>query len=397
MPATDSGDINASIKLPVGTALATTDATIRQIEKIVRSNPNVGSVLSTIGTTGRGATLVPFQGSFTISLKEKRTKSTPEVINDLRRMVRNISGANVRFTQFDLVSNLMTGGNQNIEVDIFGDDLGQLSASAADVIQRFRGVRGLENLDVNWQDAMPEIQWKVDRQKALQLGVSFSDIANTLNTASNGTITTYYQEKGFQYPIIVQMPEAHRKTVSELQDLVINPSGQSGRAVLLRQVAQPIFAMGPSQITRQDRQRFIAVQGVPQGRSPGDVQNDMQKQMEGVHLPQGFYWAWGTDQKRRGEEFAGLGVSIALAVALIYMLLASQFESFVYPLIVLCSVPLSVTGVLVALFLTNRSMGLTAMIGMLMLVGIVVKNGISAGGLHKCAAEGGVFPARKPC
>ncbi len=174
----------------------------------------------------------------------------------------------------------------------------------------------------------------------------------------------------------MQLPEAHRKTVSELQNLVINPGGAGGQAVLLRQVAQPISAMGPSQITRQDRQRYIAVQGVPQGRSPGEVQADMQKQMEGVHLPRGFYWAWGTDQQRRGEEFAGLGVSILLAIALIYMLLASQFESFIYPLIVLCSVPLSITGVLVALFLTNRSMGLTAMIGMLMLVGIVVKNGI---------------------
>jgi len=378
MPATDSGDFNIAIKMPVGTALARTDETMRRVEQLVSADPNVATVLTSVGTRGGmgGGSLSPFQGGLTVKLKEDRRQPTSTVIGQLRGKLSRLPGVQARLSQRDLVSNLMTGGDQSIEVDIFGDDLHDLSACAADVMQRLRTVRGLENLDVNWQDAMPEIQWKVDRQKARQLGVSFADIANTLNTATNGTITTYYQEKGFQYPILVQLPEAARKTEAELLNLVIAPGNGSGRAVLLRQVAQPIYALGPSQITRQDRQRFIAVQGVPQGRSSGDVQADVAKQMEGVHLPSGFYWDFGMDLKRRGEEFAGLGVAIALAIALIYMLLASQFESFVYPLIVLCSVPLSITGVLLALFLTGRSMGLTAMIGILMLVGIVVKNGI---------------------
>jgi HAE1 family hydrophobic/amphiphilic exporter-1 len=377
MPATDSGDFNISVKMPVGTALARTDDAMRRVEQIVAGDPNVATVFSTIGSGGRGgSSLAPYQGSLSVKLKEGRKRSTLQVIGDLRRQLSGLPGVMARLTQFDLVTNLMTGGNQNLEIDIFGDDLGTLSSAARDIMQRLRGVAGLENLDVNWQEAMPEIQWKVDRQKALQLGVSFSDIANTLNTATNGSITTYYQEKGFQYPIIVQLPEARRKTVSELENLVVNPAATGGRAVLLRQVAEPVYATGPSQITRQDRQRYIAVTGSPQGRSPGEIQADMQEVMQGIHLPRGFYWDWGTNQKRRAEEFAGLGVAIALAIALIYMLLASQFESFVYPLIVLCSVPLSITGVLLALFLTGRSLGLTAMIGMLMLVGIVVKNGI---------------------
>jgi HAE1 family hydrophobic/amphiphilic exporter-1 len=378
MPATDSGDFNVSVKMPVGTALAKTNDAMRRVEQIVASDPDVATVFSTVGSGGRGggSSLAPYQGSLSVKLKEGRKHSTLQVIGNLRRHLSGLPGVMARIFQFDLVANLMTGGNQNVEIDIFGDDLGTLSSVARDIMQRLNAVPGLENLDVNWQEAMPEIQWKVDRQKALQLGVSFSDIANTLNTATNGSITTYYQEKGFQYPIIVQLPEARRKTVSELENLVVNPSASDGRAVLLRQVADPVYATGPSQITRQDRQRYIAVTGSPQGRSPGEIQADVQKVMEGVHLPSGFYWDWGTNQKRRAEEFAGLGVAIALAIALIYMLLASQFESFVYPLIVLCSVPLSITGVLLALFLTGRSLGLTAMIGMLMLVGIVVKNGI---------------------
>jgi HAE1 family hydrophobic/amphiphilic exporter-1 len=160
--------------------------------------------------------------------------------------------------------------------------------------------------------------------------------------------------------------------------LVIKPSSSNGssRAVLLGQVARPVYALGPSQITRQDRQRYIAVTGTPQGRSAGEVQTDVAARLTGLRMRAGYYWDWGTDQKRRAEEFAGLGLAIALAVALIYMLLASQFESFVYPLIVLLSVPLAATGVVLALFLTGRAFGLTAFIGLLMLVGIVVKNGI---------------------
>jgi HAE1 family hydrophobic/amphiphilic exporter-1 len=235
---------------------------------------------------------------------------------------------------------------------------------------------------------------------------AFSDIANTLNTATNGTIASYYQEGGFEYPIIVQLPEADRKTVPELRDLIINPgaltaasqaallsaatgaatptassrasaSGASAsQAVLLRQVAEPVYAMGPSEITRLNRQRYIAVTGTPQGRSSGAIQDSIQRALAGFRLPAGYYWDWGTNQKRRAQEFANLGIAVALAVGLIYMLLASQFESLVYPLIVLLSVPLAGTGVILALFLTGRTFGLTAFIGLLMLVGIVVKNGI---------------------
>src|SRR5439155_6233938 len=107
---------------------------------------------------------------------------------------------------------ILTGGPANLEVDIFGNDLTTLSNLSKDVMGRLRGIQGLENLDVNWQDATPELQWKVDRQKASQLGLSFEDVANTINTATNGTIASYYQESGFQYPIIVQLPENQRQT-----------------------------------------------------------------------------------------------------------------------------------------------------------------------------------------
>ena len=381
MPQTDSGDFSVNVKMPIGTSLASTNAAMNKLEDVVLSNPNVKTVFASAGsgrTRGSATSLTPHEGALTVKLKEDRKQSTQEIMRDLRKQMMGEPGVNARLSQFDIVTMMMTGGNQNVQVDIFGDDLNELTRLSREVMGRIRNIAGLENVDVNWQEAMPEIQWEIDRQKAQQLGVSFSDVAGTIGTATNGTISSYYQEKGFQYPIIVQMPESERKTASAMGNLVVRAGTAANgyQDVLLRQVAHPTYGYGPSEISRLERQRYVAVSGVPQGRSVSEIQADVEKAMEDVQLPSGYYWDWGTNQKRQAEEFAGMGLAVLLAIGLIYMLLASQFESFVHPFTVLLSVPLASTGVILALFLTGRSFGLTAFIGVLMLVGIVVKNGI---------------------
>jgi len=379
MPATDSGDLSLSVKLPPGTALAKTDKVMRQIEGILLSNPNIDTVFAGVGggsvMRGGGGASVPFQGSCTVRLKPDHTEATLDIIDDLNKKLRTIPGVRPNLRQNDLVSMLMTGGDNGIDINIFGQDLSTLSALSREMMRRVNKVPGFENVDVNWQEAMPEIQWSVDRQKAAQLGVTFEDVSDTLNTATNGSIASYYQEKGFQYPIIVQLPEAERKTIETMSNLVVRP-GIGTSDIVLRQVATPVIGNGPSQITRQDRQRYIQVSGTPQGRSSGDVQKDLQRALADMSFPSGYYWDWGISQKRQAEEFGMMNFAVILAIGLIYMLLASQFESLLHPLAILVSVPLAATGVILGLFLTGRSFGLTALIGVLMLVGIVVKNGI---------------------
>lgn len=382
MPQTDSGDFNISVKMPPGTSVATTNKVMQKVEAIVLSNPNVRTAFASAGSSmsmrGNSASLIASQGSVTVKLKDDRKASTKDIMDDLRKKMGRIPGARPRLNQYDLVSTIMSGGNQSVEVDIFGEDLSTLSMLGKEVMGRIRDVPGLENVDVNWQESMPEIQWKIDRKKASQSGVTFQDVANTINTATNGSISSYYQEKGFQYPIVVEMPENQRKTIPELQNLVVNPSipGSGSKGVLLSQLATPVYGTGPSEITRQDRQRYIAVNGTPQGRSSGEIKADIEKAIAGMKLPSGYYWDWGTNQKRQAEEFGGMGLTVLLAICVIYILLASQFESLIHPLTILLSVPLAATGVILALFLSGKAFGLTAFIGVLMLVGIVVKNGI---------------------
>jgi len=207
--------------------------------------------------------------------------------------------------------------------------------------------------------------------------VSFQDIANTLNATTSGQLATYYQDpNGFQYPIYIQVPQNLRLSVEQLKALPVIGTETRAAPVLLGQVANAKIGTGPNQIQRQNRQRYINVGGRVTDRPQSDVMADISKAMKQVQFPEGSYWTFSAQQLQSDKDYSGLGLSVFLAVALIYMLLATQFESFVYPLIVLVSVPLCAIGLVLALFLTGRSFGLTAFIGLLMLIGIVVKNGI---------------------
>ncbi|MBS1714840.1 MAG: efflux RND transporter permease subunit [Armatimonadetes bacterium] len=383
LPQTDSGDFTVNVRMPVGTALAVTDEKVREVERILMADPDVETVFSASGTTlslrGTTSSAIANQGSATVRLKSSRKRKTQDVIKAVQGKLGQISGARILVTPYDLVTNIISGGNTNMEVDVFGSDLKQISATAKTVAETMRSIPGLESVDVSVQDSAPEIQWTVDRTKAEQLGISFSDVAAVLDAATTGRQSGYYHENGFQFPINVQVPESDRKTIDQLKALPVQASLRTGGVqptVRLGDIASATVALGPNEITRIDRQRYVAITGRVSGRPESDVQADIATAMGKSDMPEGTRWDFGRNQKRRAEEFSGMGLAVVLAVSLIYMLLASQFESFVMPLVVLTSVPLCSIGVFLALFLTGRAMGLTAFIGLLMLVGIVVKNGI---------------------
>ena len=177
MPLTDSGDFSIDVKMPLWAALSQTNAALQQAEKIVYSDSNVSTAFSAAGSTlslrGSTTTLIPYEGSITVKLKDKRHESTQQAIAAFRKKLNHIPGVTARPTQTDLVTMIMTGGAQNVEVDIFGNDLDVLSNQAQELIAKLQGVPGLQNLDVNWAQSTPEVQWKVDRDKALQMGVEF--------------------------------------------------------------------------------------------------------------------------------------------------------------------------------------------------------------------------------
>ncbi|MHB8637203.1 MAG: efflux RND transporter permease subunit [Fimbriimonadaceae bacterium] len=380
LPPTDTGNLNLFLRLPLGTDLATTDGLMKQVDTILSNDPDVDTYISGSGfnfRAGGGGPSSPNSGGATVKLKDNRKSSTDTVVKRLQAQLKKLPGVRAVVYPFDIVANIIGGNNQGLTVDVYGDDLDRLSVTAHDVQNALEKVPGLDGVDTSLQDSTPELQWKIDRDKAQTLGVTFEDIANTLAQSTNGQLSTYYQENGFQYPIIVQVPQSMRLSVAQLGQLPI--SGTENRptgAIILGQVATASIGTGPREIQRQNRQRYNDIGGRVTGRPLSDVMADVTKALSHVHFPPGSYWTFSPDQLQAQKDYAGLGLSVFLAVALIYMLLATQFESFIYPLIVLCSVPLCAIGLVLALFLTGRSFGLTAFIGLLMLIGIVVKNGI---------------------
>jgi HAE1 family hydrophobic/amphiphilic exporter-1 len=316
-------------------------------------------------------------GGATVQLKADRKSSTAAVVTRLQGQFAKLPGVKITVTPFDVVANIIGGSNLGLTVDVFGNDLTQLSNVSGQVQAELSKIPGLTGVDTSLADATPEIHFAIDRNKAQTLGVSFQDIANTLTASTNGELSTYYQENGFQYPIMVQVPQSMRLSVSQLNNLPIaGTENRPAGAVLISQVATAVVGTGPREILRQHSQRYNDVGGQVLGRTQSDVMADINAAMAKIQFPTGMYWQYSADQLQAQQDYAGLGVSVFLAVALIYMLLATQFESLIYPLVVLCSVPLCAIGMVLALFLTGRAFGLTAFIGLLMLIGIVVKNGI---------------------
>ena len=380
LPQTDTGNLSVNMRLPLGTALETTDGIMKQVDTILANDPDVDTFISGAGfnfRSGGGGPSSPNSGGATVQLKANRKTPTDKVVTRLLAQLKKLPGARMQVSPFDIVANIIGGNNLGLTVDVYGNDLDQLSVTAHEVQAALEKVPGLDGVDTSLQDTTPELQWKIDRDKAQTLGVTFEDIANTLASSTNGQLSTYYQENGFQYPIYVQVPQSMRLSVDQLSQLPI--TGTENRptgAIILGQVATASVGTGPREIQRQNRQRYNDVGGRVTGRPQSDVMTDITKAMAQVHFPVGSYWTFSPDQLQAQKDYAGLGLSVFLAVALIYMLLATQFESFISPLIVLCSVPLCAIGLVLALFLTGRSFGLTAFIGLLMLIGIVVKNGI---------------------
>jgi HAE1 family hydrophobic/amphiphilic exporter-1 len=263
------------------------------------------------------------------------------------------------------------------------------------IIPRLQQVPGITRPDTGITPSQPLLNISVDRSLAAQLGLSTQSIAQTIDTATSGSTASFLQINGTEYPIIVQLPAAQRRSLASIETLqvpvstptVANTSlnttttataGQnySLPTLPLGEVADISTGVGPSQITRQNKQREIDVTATLTGIPLGTAVQASTQIMDSIPLPSGYYWQFGQSVTQQSDTFGSLGMIVILAVLLIYMLLASQFESLLHPIVIMMAVPLSLAGVVIALMISGRSFGLTAFIGLLMLVGIVVKNAI---------------------
>ena len=390
MPGSDTGTLRMQVTMPKGTSLEETDKAMQRIEAVLSQNKDVAAYLTTVGAGGGGSSGRRDQGNAWIALKDSRRGSSDQVGSRLQMGFSKIPAVRAFPSTMDIVKTIITGQQgQSIEIDIFGPDLAKLAELSADLVDQLKTIPGLQDLRDRAGEPAPEVRWVVDRDKASQLGLSFSQVATALQTAAAGTTASYFQDAGVRAPIVVQLsPEARRSTV-DMRGIYVNPdvtqdvagnntAAQENvpKAVQLRQVAKATQAIGYATISRATRQRYAALVSAGEGRALSDITADVTAAMADYDLPDGYSWDWSATMKSQSAEFARLWLAGGLAVMLIYMLLCIQFENLVVPLSIMLSVPLCTMGIVLALFLTGTPFSVMSGVGCLLLVGISVKNGI---------------------
>jgi hydrophobic/amphiphilic exporter-1 (mainly G- bacteria), HAE1 family len=375
VPKADFSETSISFYTPVGSSLEVTEAKARQVEAITREFPEVNYTLSTINT---GAALGKNYASLYVRLvdRNQRSRSVDQMSDVLRQRLQQVPGITV--THVGLLD--AVGGNKQVEFSLQGPDLKELERLARLVSEKIRGIPGLVDLDSSVKPDKPLIDVAVKRDAASDLGLSVAQIGGSLRTLIAGqTVGTWRAPDDQTYDVNVRLAPGARNAPQDLERLPFatgaNADG-STRIVRLNQVAAVKESTGPNQINRRDLTREVAVNANVQNRSAGEVSNDIRAQLDTIGFPPGYRYQFSGSTKNMAESFGYAVSALAMGVIFIYMILASQFRSFLQPLALMTSLPLTLIGVVLALLMFRSTLSIFSIIGIVMLMGLVTKNAI---------------------
>jgi HAE1 family hydrophobic/amphiphilic exporter-1 len=378
MPSTDEGEVRVETEMQVGTRLNLLDEKMKLIEKIVyESVPEISNTVTTAGGSrwrGEGG----HTGEVRVSLKpqSQRTRSSEQITDDLRKKLSAIPGMIVRTRagQGLFLLRMGTSGADRIQVEVRGHDLQMADKLAAQVKEIVESVEGITDARISRESGSPEELILIDRQKAADMHLTVSKIANALQTIISGTRAGYYREAGDEFAILVKLRDAEQMDLRDILDLTITNS--DSEPVVLRNVVNVGPREGPVIIERKDQERLVNVTADISGRDMGSVLDELSGLLKNVPVPPDFSITFGGDYEEQQKSFHELLLSCILAIILVYMVMACQYESLRDPFVVMFSVPLAGIGVIVMLFLTKTTFNVQSFIGCIMLEGIVVNNAI---------------------
>lgn len=377
LPATDSGEIAISVETDQGSQLKSTDQIMAQIEDQLHSLPEVDTIFSSIGSSANmflSAGTQSDQGAISLKLVKKnmREKSVTEMAEDIRIMLSDIPGAKISVSVSDMTSGMMSTSGVNVLIK--GDDLTVLRSLSDQVSEIVRNTPGTREVKSTLADGKPEVQIKVDRQRAAALGLTPVQVSAEIKNAMQGTVATRYKTEGTEVDVRVSYTPQNHEDLEYLQNLTI--LSNSGAVVKLSQIATFAIVQGPVQINRIDQVREAEVTANLLNRDLKSVVSDIQAQAANLNLPAGYSIDYTGANEDMMESFSSLGIAFILAFILVYAVMAIQYESFFNPFIIMFSVPTAFIGIVFGLLLTGRSFCVPAFIGIIMLVGIVVSNAI---------------------
>ncbi len=375
VPKADFSETTVNFYTPVGSSLEVTESKAKQVEAIIREFPEVRYTLSTINT---GMANGKIYANVYIRLvdRKNRQRNVDQLSASFRERLQQVPGITV--THAGLMDGV--GGNKQVEFSLQGSDLRELERLAVQVMEKINTIPGLVDLDSSVKPNKPTIDVQVQREAANDLGLSLGAIGNQLRILVAGSTVTNWRAANDQtYDVNVRLAPSARNAIQDLERLpftIGTHADGSPRVARLNQVAQVMEGTGPNQINRRDLLREVAINANVYNRTAGEVSGDIRKALDSIQMPPGYRYQFGGSTKSMAESFDYALSALILAILFIYMILASQFKSFLQPMALMTALPLTLIGVVLALLMFGSSLSMFSIIGVIMLMGLVTKNAI---------------------
>ena len=378
VPVPDKGEIRVKFETPVDASIEYSQAKLKQVESILRQHPEVKNTYGVInGVTDRGKNHVSIRVS--VSSRQERQQTLTDLTNEFRLRLQNVAG--ITLTSIASADETVSGGQKPVMISIKGPELDELQKISDRFLVEMEKIDGVVDLESSLKEPKPTLEVHVDRVLANDLGLSVSQIANVLRPLIAGDdVTTWKDEKGETYDVNLRLSENQRSLPSDINNLYLKSQKMDANnqpvLIPLSSVSSLEESYGASQINRRDLAREVMVEANTSGRPAGDIGRDIKALQDRFEMPPGY--AFETQGANADmEESVGYALTaVTLSVIFIYIVLGSQFNSFIHPAAIMASLPLSLVGVFLALFLFNSTMNLFSIIGIIMLMGLVTKNAI---------------------
>ena len=367
IPQTDRGLIQITMRLPVGSSLPRSSEKLKQVEEAIRTLPEVTTMVTVIGGSDAGFLVGRNQAALNIVLKPRaeRARSQKQIEDAMRKLTAPISGIEVTI-----------GMDRPIYIAVLGNDAQRLAEFSQSFAEKIKTIPGIVDVDLSVKPGLTAYSVKLDDLAARELGLNASQVGAALRAYINGEIaTTWLAGDGEQIQVVLRLPQADRQQLAQIGKLPVAFS-KDGQAIELSRVAKIEPTANPEVIRRQNLMRREAIFAGVQGRPSGDGGQQVQDMMKATALPEGIYFDLGGSTKDQKDAFSAITSAMLMAVLFIYIVLASQFNSFKQPIAIMASLPLAMIGVMLALLITGTTLNLFSMIGMVMLMGLVTKNAI---------------------
>lgn len=375
-PKMDKNEFLVQIELPKDASLEQTNFTIQKAEKYLRSKPEVIDMITTVGQTSSGfgaSQTTSYQGEIDVILidKEKRKDNTFIFAAKIRR---ELEQELVNSKVSTMPVGMMGADRAPLQLDIIGADLESAMKFAKQAEDLLRNIPGSSEIELSVEDGNPEIDVQVDRDKMSTLGLDLATVGATMQTAFSGNTDAKFRQGENEYDINIRYDEFNRSNINDVENLIF--LNNRGEKIKLSQFAIISQGSGPSVLERRDKSPSVSVLSQVVGRPVGTVAAEWEEKFSEIEKPAGVSYLWGGDMEMQQDGFGTLGIALIAAILLVYLVMVALYNNFVYPFVILFSIPLALIGVLIILALTNNSINIFTILGMIMLIGLVAKNAI---------------------